>query len=181
MARRVTVDVLVHDSFNVLAADGITKVTGLVQATDFAITVFRDGAVVTPFTVTVTEIGTTGEYDVQFTPDQIGYWEVHIESTTQTPNRRFEGEYQVESVQDGALPGQVFHDRVTDDRGNGLPYVTVEVFEADTANLLATTTTAYDGSFQIALTGTLALATLVDVRFSGGGIQTFIKEDVRLS
>ena len=56
MSRQVTVNTVVIDTFNVLAADGLTKVTGLIQATDFAITVFRDGTVVSPFTVTIAEI-----------------------------------------------------------------------------------------------------------------------------
>lgn len=181
MSLQATVDLPVHDTFNVLAADGLTKVTGLTQVTDMAVTVFRDGIVVTPFTVTIAEIGATGEYDILFTPDQIGNWEVHVETTTQTPDRRYEGRYQVNPVLNGAISGQVFHDKVTDVRGNALAYVTVEVFEANTANLLATATTKHDGSYQINLTGALLGPILVDIQFSGGGIQTFTKEDVNLS
>lgn len=180
MGRQVVVNTLVHDNFNVLAADNLTKVSGLVQATDFAITVFRDGTQVTPFTVTIAEILTLGEYGLTFTPNQIGYWEVHVESITQTPDRRFEGTYDVTSPADGALPGQIFHDKAIDSRGNAIPFVTVEVFEANTANLLATAETDFDGEYQILLTGTLATNILVDIRFSGGGIQTFTKQDIRL-
>lgn len=180
MALQVTVNNPVHDMFEVLGSDGFSKVTGLLQS-DFSVLVLRDGVIVTPFTVTISEITTTGSYDVLFTPTQIGNWEVEIVTLAQTPNRRFIGQYQVNSVQNGALPNQVFHDRVTDDRGNGIPYVTVEVFEANTANLLATTTTHWDGTYEVLLTGALALPLLVDVRYSGGGIQTFTKEDLRLS
>lgn len=181
MSRQVVVNILVHDHFNVLASDNLTKVSGLLQGTDFAITVFRDGVQVSPFTVTIAEIGVLGEYDLSFTPNQIGYWEVHIETTTQTPDRRFEGRYDVQSPADGALPGQIFHDKVIDGRGNAIPFVTVEVFEANTANLLATATSDFDGEYQILLTGTLATNILVDIRFSGGGIQTFTKQDIRLT
>lgn len=181
MTQQVLVNVPVHDTFQVLGADGFTPVTGLLS-TDFAISVLRDNNVMSPFTVTVTETAVLGTYGVLFTPTQIGFWEVQIASTTLAPNnRRYVGEYQVSTPVNGALPGQIFHDKVTDSYGNGLAYVTVEVFEANTANLLATTTTQYDGTYEITLTGDLAVPVLVDVRYSGGGIQTFIKQDVKLS
>jgi len=182
MVRSIVVNTLFHDHFNVLAADDLTKVSGLTQVTDFVATVFRDGVVIaTPPTITIVEIGVTGEYDLSFTPDQIGYWEVHVETTTQTPDRRYEGTYDVIADPDGALTNQIFHDRVVDDRGNAVPFVTVEVFEANTANLLATTETNFAGEYQLLLSGILATAILTDLRFSGGGIVTFTKSSVRLN
>jgi hypothetical protein len=66
----------ITDQFAVFEDDGITKHTGLVQA-DFDIVVWQDG-VVTALAVTVTEIGTSGEYKLVYTPPTEGYWKVEL-------------------------------------------------------------------------------------------------------
>lgn len=180
MTQQVIVNTPVHDTFQVLGADGYTPVTGLLQA-DFDINVLRDNNVVTPIVVTITETALPGTYGVLFTPTQIGYWEVQFETNGLAPNRRAIREYQVNSPVNGALPNQRYYDTVTDIFGNALPYVTVEVYEANTANLLAATETRYDGSYEILLTGPLSAALLVDVRYSGGGIQSFTKFSISLT
>ena len=65
------------DQFPALEADGWNRRTGLVQPADFTVSVWRD-AVVQATTVTITEIGTSGEYRVGFTPTADGYWVVEV-------------------------------------------------------------------------------------------------------
>lgn len=77
------------------------------------------------------------------------------------------------------LPGQTFYDLVLDDRGNGVPYVTVNVYLASTATLLATAQTDSGGRYSLTLTETLNV--LVDLEFIGGGLRTFRKNNVKLS
>lgn len=176
--RQVKVNTQVVDQFPVYDSDGYTKISGLNPATQMTTTVYLDGAVVgSPPTVTITEIGSSGEYKLTFTPNQLGFWqlEVNVPSETQI----WKADYDVSNPQ--ALPGEVFYDRVTDLFGNSLPYVTVEVFAAGTATLLYTVKTTYDGQYSIPLSGSLSTPQLVDIRFSGGGLQTFTKTNVRLT
>lgn len=65
------------DQFPALEADGWNKRTGLAQPADFTTTVWLDGAV-NLLSVTITEIGTSGEYRVTFTPTSDGYLVVEI-------------------------------------------------------------------------------------------------------
>lgn len=55
--------------------DWYTKITG--EAANFAASVWLNGAA-DGETVTVAEVGVTGEYKVTFTPDAIGLWELEI-------------------------------------------------------------------------------------------------------
>lgn len=76
MSREVVPGVLVVDSFPAFEFDGYTKRSGLTAA-DFEVTVFRDGAVDTTV-VTITEIGTTGEYKTECTFAGEGYYSIQI-------------------------------------------------------------------------------------------------------
>lgn len=60
--------------FPLFEADDVTKKTG---ETSFVVTTWRDGAL-DPQPATVTEIGTTGEYTVAYTPPSVGPWEVEV-------------------------------------------------------------------------------------------------------
>jgi hypothetical protein len=68
---------LVVSSFAAFEDDGYTKRSGLTAPGDFTTTVFLDGAA-DPLSVTITEIGSTGQYSVQFTPDAVGVWHVQV-------------------------------------------------------------------------------------------------------
>jgi hypothetical protein len=75
--REVLINVPVVDQFAAFENDGWNKRTGLVQPADFVEVVWND-AVVSAQAVTITEIGTSGEYAVSFTPNAAGLWVVQI-------------------------------------------------------------------------------------------------------
>ena len=76
MSRQVETGALVIDSFPVFEEDGYTTKSGLLTA-DFTTTTFVDGlSAVVP--VTISEIGTTGNYKIQFTPMADGLYQVQI-------------------------------------------------------------------------------------------------------
>lgn len=74
MSRYVQIGQAVIDQFPVWADDGYTKVSGV---TDFDVTVWKDGVEVSA-TVTIAEIGTSGEYRVELTPNLTGIWMIEV-------------------------------------------------------------------------------------------------------
>lgn len=78
MVREVQRTVAVVDQFPVFEPDGHTKKSGLV-AGNFTSEVFQEGVVV-PLSVTVTEIGATGEYKTSFTPGGHGLYELQVKN-----------------------------------------------------------------------------------------------------
>lgn len=74
MIRQVKINVTVVDQFSVFDFDGYTKVSG---ETNFVTTVWLD-SVENATSVTITEIGTSGEYNIQFTPNNLGFWKVEV-------------------------------------------------------------------------------------------------------
>jgi hypothetical protein len=74
MTRQVKINESVIDQFPVFDFDGYTKKTG---ETSFTSTLWRDGAV-KAISVNINEIGTSGEYKVDFIPDQEGFWKLEI-------------------------------------------------------------------------------------------------------
>lgn len=180
MSRRVPINQLVYDQLSVFEEDGITKRSGLLSS-NFTYIVYLNNVLQSPFTVNIVEILTSGEYSIQFTPTSIGFWLVEI--TSAFNDGVFRGEYDaVDPVTASslALPGQIFHGVVRDTLGNGVAHVDVGVYAASTANLLYSTVSAFDGSYEIPLTGQLNQNILVDLKFSGGGIQAFTTESVRI-
>lgn len=79
MAPHVTVPgQLIHDQFAAFEDDGVTKRSGLTLAGgDFVVVVYKDCSV-DPLSVTIQEIGTTGVYCLDWTPDDEGYWLVEL-------------------------------------------------------------------------------------------------------
>ena len=74
MGRLVKVDTVVTDQFPVWEPDGVTKKSG---ETVFTKRIWQNGNVsVQP--VVITEIGTSGEYEVTFTPNAEGFWIVEV-------------------------------------------------------------------------------------------------------
>ena len=68
----------IKDQFSAFEDDGVTKRSGLtIAGGDFAVTVWKD-CVVDPLTVTITEIGASGEYCLEYTPPTAGTWKVQI-------------------------------------------------------------------------------------------------------
>lgn len=78
MTREVERNAPVVDQFPVFESDGHTKKSGLL-AGNFTSEVFRQGAVVA-LPVTVTEIGTTGEYKTSFTPTDYDLYELQVKN-----------------------------------------------------------------------------------------------------
>ena len=68
--RNVSLGQPVIDQFPVYANDGYTKVSG---ETAFTVRIWKN-AVPSAIASTVTEIGTSGEYKITFTPDSAGDW-----------------------------------------------------------------------------------------------------------
>lgn len=66
----------VIDHFPAFEADGYTKRSGL-TAGDFTVTVFLDDTE-SALSSTISEIGTTGEYALSFTPDELGFWSAQV-------------------------------------------------------------------------------------------------------
>jgi len=74
MSRQIQIGDIVVDQFPALDFDGYSKVSGLAA---FTASIWKDGVVqATP--VTITEIGTNGDYKVSFTPDAAGFWRVEV-------------------------------------------------------------------------------------------------------
>ena len=68
----------VYDQFPALEDDGITKRPGLtVGAGDFIVTTYKD-CVITPLAVAITDISGTGEYCLEYTPPDEGFWVVEV-------------------------------------------------------------------------------------------------------
>lgn len=68
----------VLDQISVYDDTGVAKISGLsVLNGDFVVTVYRDG-VVSALPVTVSEIGSLGEYLLEFTPNLEGTWVVEV-------------------------------------------------------------------------------------------------------
>jgi hypothetical protein len=79
----------VVDQFPVFADDGYTKISGL---TSFTYTLWKD-TVAQTIPVAFTEIGTSGEYRVSFTPDSSGFWTCEVLITVN--HQQWYGEYTV--------------------------------------------------------------------------------------
>lgn len=75
--RELQRDVAAVDQFSALEADGYNKRTGLALPADFTVTVWLNGAV-SALTPTITEIGTSGEYRLDFTPTADGLLIVEV-------------------------------------------------------------------------------------------------------
>jgi len=76
MTREEEVSVPIVDQFPAFEDDGFSKRSGLLAAA-FTATVFKD-SVATAISVTITEIGTTGEYKTSFTPATVGFYELQV-------------------------------------------------------------------------------------------------------
>ena len=75
--RELTRNAAAVEQFPALEADGYTKRTGLTLPADFTVSVWLNGAV-SALAPTVTEIGTSGEYRLDFTPTADGYLVVEV-------------------------------------------------------------------------------------------------------
>lgn len=76
MSRPVETGALVADHFSAFEDDGYTKRSGL-TAGDFVVTIYKDGAP-DATVVTITEVGSTGEYKTEFTPAVDGFYSVQV-------------------------------------------------------------------------------------------------------
>jgi hypothetical protein len=74
MTRKIVLGEKFTGQFPVYESDGYTKKTG---ETTFTATVWKN-AIEQVAAVTITEIGTSGEYKVQFTPNDAGIWEISV-------------------------------------------------------------------------------------------------------
>jgi len=74
MSRVVTSGAVIKDLFPLFDMDGYSLKSG---ETTFTTRLWKD-AVASAVSVTVTEIGTSGVYEVSFTPDDVGVWNVQV-------------------------------------------------------------------------------------------------------
>lgn len=93
MSRRLTIGEAVIDQFPVWDWDNVTKVAG--QAS-FTTNLWHNG-VLSAVAVTVSEIGSTGEYTASFTPDATGFWLLEVK--IHYNNEVWFGKYDVDAVQ----------------------------------------------------------------------------------
>lgn len=102
MARQIVTGTPVVDHFSAFENDGYTKRSGL-TAGDFTVTAYQDATVVA-LTVTITEVGSTGEYEVAFTPATGGFYS--IQALIAFNKEIWEGEYEVapDSIADEVIP-----------------------------------------------------------------------------
>jgi len=77
MTRPVQIDVLVSGQFPIWDIDGITKLSGLTSL-DFNVIIYRDAVPQPGHPFTISEIGSSGEYKFDFTPDALGYWVTEV-------------------------------------------------------------------------------------------------------
>jgi len=70
-------DEVFTDQFSVYDTDGYTKKSGLTYPAHFEIKLWKD-CVVDSTTVVISEIGTSGEYKISFTPDEVGFYELEV-------------------------------------------------------------------------------------------------------
>lgn len=75
MTRQVKVGDTVIDQFPVFDFDGYSKVSG---QTSFDTEVWKDG-VAQGTSVTISEIGSSGEYKISLIPDSPGWWKVEVD------------------------------------------------------------------------------------------------------
>jgi hypothetical protein len=88
MSRKVVLGPII-DQFPIYELDGVTKHSG---GSPYTVTIWKDG-VEQAIAYTITEIGASGEYKIEFTPDEVGFWvfEVIISYNTEA----YVGEYEV--------------------------------------------------------------------------------------
>lgn len=79
--RTCKVNQVVKTHFAVFDADGYTKKTG--QAGACVASLWLNGAV-SAVSVTIAEIGTSGEYTATFTPNAVGLWHIEVLDTNNT-------------------------------------------------------------------------------------------------
>lgn len=104
MTRQIVTGTPVVDHFSAFESDGYTKRSGLtVGAGDFTVTAYQD-AVIAPLTVTITEVGATGEYEVAFTPAADGFYSIQV--LIDFSKEIWEGEYEVspDAIADDVVP-----------------------------------------------------------------------------
>jgi len=77
VTREILIAATAVDQFPAFEDDGFSKRSGLTSPADFTATVFRD-AVVVALPVTIAEIGSTGEYKTEFTPNIVGFYELQV-------------------------------------------------------------------------------------------------------
>lgn len=125
MARAIPLGQTVIDQFPIYQSDGYTLQTG---ETVFTTTLFVDG-VASAVPVTVTEIGTTGMYQVSFTPTVVGFW--RVDTLVDYNKDVFSGEYDVtvevldaealfNASYDDASPGTLYMEAWLDRGGSSI-------------------------------------------------------------
>jgi hypothetical protein len=92
MSRIITLGQLVVDQFPIWESNGYVKKSG---ESVFTKRLWKDG-VADAVTITIAEIGVTGEYKASFTPDDVGFWVMEI--TIDYNKDVFQAEYTVEAA-----------------------------------------------------------------------------------
>lgn len=74
---QASVNDIVIDQFSAFDDDGVVKRSGLAPS-GFTVVVWKDAVVQTGTTITITEIGTSGEYKLSYAPTSVGFWKVEV-------------------------------------------------------------------------------------------------------
>ena len=160
MSRSVVTGALVADHFSAFEDDGYNKRSGL-TAGDFTATVYKDGAL-DPAVVTITEIGTTGEYKVSFTPSESGFYSV--QALIDFSKEIWEGEYTA-GVDLSRILGLLHYNGIVDmqtyDVNGQLTGARLRVFEDETKVPSAPGGTETDGLVQ---------EYVIEAQFGGVGV-----------
>lgn len=74
MGIQLSIGGIARDHFPIWESDGITKKSG---ESSFTVSLWHEDSL-DPITPVLSEIGTTGEYSVSFTPDKVGVWTIEV-------------------------------------------------------------------------------------------------------
>jgi len=104
MAKQIALGDIAVDNFPIFNSDGYTKKSGEIAFTE----TLRKESIAQSVPVTISEIGSTGEYKVSFLPNSVGFWslEVLIDYNKQI----WYGEFQVGSVGEEVIWGATMAD-----------------------------------------------------------------------
>lgn len=185
MSRQAQVNSVVRDQFPVFESDGYTKRSG---ETAFDTSLWVDGTL-SSVSVSISEIGVSGEYEVTFIPNSLGTWvlEIAIPFNRQRWAETVlvgldQGEAQLNVAYDGDT-GILYMDAWLDRDGTAIPQselssCAVSIFDPAGGLMFTSSSTSpgTDGKFRmqqtIGLTSERSYSAVVTIEDSRGAVKT---------